>query len=633
MTSDRGANMIQRRMRIRRPSRVTVTCLTVYIALAIVVFWPSPPWDSTTLPAGPYGAGSGDPSQTVWFLNWMSFALRHTLNPFETNYLNYPFGVDLGNNSLMAALGILGMPITLTLGPVAAFNMLIRLAFASSAGSMFLVLRNWTRWPAAFVGGLFYGFGPYMMVHGEPHLNLAFVPLPPLIVWLLYDLLVAQRRDPQRTGVILGVVCAIQAYIEPELLVMLAIVVGIGLVLFAVTRRAFDRRRIDHVVQALPVLAGVFIALAAPLLRAVLVAPGHLTGPVQSIGNLQTLHADLLAPLIPTSHQFFTTAALNAISGPLVGGNPTENISYLGLPVVVLLVVFGVIWRRNLIVAVSVSLAAVAFVLSLGSNLTLAGQPTGITMPETFLTRLPFVDNIVPVRFGFLVTLFATIALVVGGDLMAERWWADRTRHRRHLIAGGLTVVVALAFVFPRAPISTQPPSWPSDVVTALRVIPEGATVLTYPYPYFPNTDAMRWQVDDGLRFRILGGYAITQLPGGSPLLWTPLLTPPSIQEFFVATMYGPGQTYPAPEPGATLGKDLCSLMANYDVGAVIYWDANTQSDVVKSLFRRRLGTPTSVTSDGTFEVWVTAPHTCHFRGHERVRPPRRPRHRLLNTR
>ncbi|HQU26878.1 MAG TPA: hypothetical protein PLS29_07615, partial [Acidimicrobiales bacterium] len=64
---------------------------------------------------------------------------------------------------------------TSTLGPVAALNVLLRLAFATSAGAMFLVLRTWCRPWIAFIGGLFFGFGPYMVAQ-ITHLNLIFTP-------------------------------------------------------------------------------------------------------------------------------------------------------------------------------------------------------------------------------------------------------------------------------------------------------------------------------------------------------------------------------------------------------------------------------------------------------------------------
>ena len=51
---------------------------------------------------------------------------------------------------------------------------------------MCLVLRRWTNWwPAAFVGGLLYGFSAYETT-GNPHLFVVFVPLPPIFFLLLY---------------------------------------------------------------------------------------------------------------------------------------------------------------------------------------------------------------------------------------------------------------------------------------------------------------------------------------------------------------------------------------------------------------------------------------------------------------
>ena len=112
----------------------------------------------------------------TWFLAWIPYALDHGLNIFHSNFLDYPHGVDLANTTSVPLLGLLAAPFTLSLGPVAAFNILLRLAFASSATSMFFVLRSWCRTPAAFIGGLLYGFGPYMVVQSANHLDLICYP-------------------------------------------------------------------------------------------------------------------------------------------------------------------------------------------------------------------------------------------------------------------------------------------------------------------------------------------------------------------------------------------------------------------------------------------------------------------------
>ena len=122
-------------------------------------------------------------------------------------------------NGSMLALGVLFMPITKLFGPVVTWNIALRLAIVLSATSMCLVLRRWTTWwPAAFVGGLLYGFSAYMAYYGGNYLFLVFVPLPPVIFLLLHEILVRQRWRPGRTGALLGVVCALQFFIWSEVL-------------------------------------------------------------------------------------------------------------------------------------------------------------------------------------------------------------------------------------------------------------------------------------------------------------------------------------------------------------------------------------------------------------------------------
>ena len=66
-------------------------------------------------------------------------------------------------NSL--ALGIVFAPVTWLFGPVATENVINLVSPPLSALSMFWLLRRWVTWtPAAFLGGLFYGFSPFVLV-------------------------------------------------------------------------------------------------------------------------------------------------------------------------------------------------------------------------------------------------------------------------------------------------------------------------------------------------------------------------------------------------------------------------------------------------------------------------------------
>ena len=63
---------------------------------------------------------------------------------------------------------------------------------------MFWLLRRWVRWtPAAFVGGLVFGFSPFVFVNlAGGHLMTGVLVLVPLMVACLDELLIRQRGGP-----------------------------------------------------------------------------------------------------------------------------------------------------------------------------------------------------------------------------------------------------------------------------------------------------------------------------------------------------------------------------------------------------------------------------------------------------
>ena len=154
-------------------------CIGIYAVLAALAYGAHSPVSSTVLPP----CACGDISSQTWLLAWPAHALASGHNPLYATSVAYPGGINLMSNTSAPLLGIIFAPVTLSLGPVAAFNLVMRLAFLLSATSMCLVLRRWTTWwPAAFAGGLLYAFCPFMVAQALSHDFLVFVPLPPLIL-------------------------------------------------------------------------------------------------------------------------------------------------------------------------------------------------------------------------------------------------------------------------------------------------------------------------------------------------------------------------------------------------------------------------------------------------------------------
>jgi hypothetical protein len=588
---------------------VGIATFVLFALLAVLIYLPAGPFSTNRIPGG----GFDDPPQLAWFLAWVPYSLEHGLNIFHTNYVDYPTGINLATNTSVPLLGLIATPITLTLGPIAAVNFMLHLAFTLSAGSMYLVLRSWSqRWISAFAGGLLYGFSPYMIAQAQidAHLDLLFVPLLPIIVWCAYELVVAQRRSPTRLGLLLGVLAGAQALIDPELLSELAVLLGIGLLGLAITHPGEIRPSLRNITTGLAVAFATFFVLAGALLWGVLFGQGHLSGPVQEARFLQDYRADLLGPVVPTSYDLFAPSPLAARADTFVGGNISENATYLGLPLLLVLGVIGYILRRRWAVRVALGLGIVSFIFSLGSRLTVDAHSTSIPLTGALTSRIPILDNFLPARFAVFVTLFGAIVLAFGIDYALDAALRARRRVLR-FTSLGLAGAVSLAALLPHLPLTTAPLPWPSSLTSTLRAIPSGSVVLTYPYPITPWSGAMLWQAEDAMRFKIIGGYATVRTTGGVGNSSPNLMAPFDVQEVLLAGAEGPGSYYPQPpavDPHRE--QDLCRFIQRYSVNAVVFWNVGADPTAVEQYFSMALGTP-SVSKDGVL-VWLTGTTGCH---------------------
>lgn len=531
-----------------RSALVVGGCILVYLGLSFLSgasVWLHGP--TTHL----YEAGNGDASEGVWLLAQTPNAIVHGVNPFYTNWLHYPTGVNLVDNVGMQLLGLVTAPITLTAGPVLSWNVLMVLSFAGSATACFLVLRRWTAWwPAAFIGGLVYGFSPYMVAEGNSHLMNVVAPLPPLVLWTMDRILVRRSGSPWGSGLLLGLLLAAQLFISAELLSSTAVLLVVGAVVVLAAQALHRRSRpAMHAVSsrdgairlgmdlgylwraAAATVVVVVAAVAYPLWMAV-AGPAHIVGPAQPVEVLKGLSTDVLTPIVPTINQRFTFghAALGTRlvaehgSGSLLLIDASENGGYLGIPLVVFLLAGVVALRRHRVVRFGAVMALAALVLSAGSELHVDGRFVGVPLPFTLLTHLKFFDSEVAGRYTVYVWLF--VALLVALILDAcHRAWTRRTG-RAWWAAGAVVAAAALFPLVPSWPYPSGPiaiPAWFRSPFVAR--VPLGSTLLTFPFPSVASPQAMLWQADSGMRFRMPGGYVISPGPGGRATFYPPVTT------------------------------------------------------------------------------------------------------------
>lgn len=603
----------------------TLAGIAFYVVLAVLAFLPAGPLSTRAVPSPHPGNPAGsDPFQMIWFLSWLPFALTHGLSLFHTNFFDYPQGVNLADNTSVPLLGLLGWPVTATLGPVATFNLLLRLAFALSATSMFLVLKRWcSGLLAPFLGGLLYGFGPYMTGQ-ELHLDLVFVAFPPLLLFCADELVRTQRMGPTRLGILFGLAAGGQLLISPDVLSGCVVLAGLALVGGAIVHRWHGRGwsswtgRLGYVARtAVPALI-VFLLLCGYLIAEMVAGPDHVVGAVIPTAALQGLHADLLGTLEPTRNELLWPHFISKFGNGLVAGNLSENGSFLGLPLVVLLAVIARRLRRDPVVRAVTWLAVSAFVLSLGPVLSIANKSTHIPLPETVFAHIPLLDNTIPARYALYVMLFACVLLAIGVDRLwlpgttphpLPRWCRrlgplgrDTVGARRARL--GLVAGITVLSLVPALPFPSHDLAWPPALTKSVRrVVPPGSVILAYPYPTPLKTEPMTWVALAGMDYRLLGGYANIDFDH-SGHRWPPLLSPPYVEELLGYTRSGDHWPTPPP-PGPAQRQALYVFLARYSVGAVVYWDGGDNSAAVFQFLERSLGPPVTSTPSHTVAIWL----------------------------
>ncbi len=551
--------------------------LAVYAALAVVAYLPTLPLDGSHTQI----CTCGDTAQEVWFLAWVPFTLTHGHSLFYSNWVLYPSGVNLMDNTAMTLLGLIAAPVTVLAGPIAAYNLVLRAGFALSALAMFVVVRRLVRWwPAAVAAGLLYGFSPFMVGQGLSHEFLVFAPIPPLVLGILLDVLGGGRMPARRAGLLLGVLFAAQFLIAAETFTMTALFAVLGTALALCYRRV--RTRAGHLLKTAAWAAGACAVLIAYPVYFFFSGPQHIVGSPHPLQELHSWHGDLLGALLPTSLMRFAPPGLLHMGAHLVHGNLQENGTYLGLPLVLITAALGIAFRRRPVTAVASAGAVVSYALSLGSPISIAGHATGIGGPFALLARVPVLQDIEPVRFSMFTALFFAVVLATGLDRLrfpaaaasaAGALAARAGAAWRRPVLAALVGLAALLPLVPRWPYPAGPVVTPAFFTTpAVARIPSGSVVVTFPYPAHYRNEAMVWQAEASIRFRLLGGTAFF-FPGhgGHGAERVPPLHPPGIDQVFMDAFFGP-KPRPGPQPPLqrTLLWAIRADIRRYDIRTVL---------------------------------------------------------------
>jgi hypothetical protein len=542
----------------------------IYLLVSIGLWWQV--W--STHPTGVATCGCDDPAFVLWFLAWPAYALSHGHSLFYSTLLFHPTGVNTLSNVSALAIGVPLVPVTLLFGPVATLNVALTLAPALSALAMFWLLRRWVSWtPAAFVGGLVYGFSPFMLTaEAIAHVMTAFLALLPLIVACLDELLVRQRRRPTLVGAALGLLVTVEFFVSSEMVVILAVCGVVGLVMLGVYATVRDRGdligRLPHAARGLGMGAVVALVLLAYPLWFTVAGPAHLSGlvwPTLTPGGVG------ISPNGLWQLTFQNRGLVQLLSG--YSGPALPLPEYLGIGMLVVLAGGLVAWRRDRRLWLFGGLGVISVLLSLGVG-------TGSWVPWQVLARIPLVQNALPARFIAVTTLCVAVMLAIVVDRArgsvaallrhtAGSRWGSRGPALTGVLASLAALGVAAVGAVPlgtaavgRVPLTAQAirlPHWFADVAPHL---PPGQVVLAYPPP-FAGGVPMLWQAVDSMHFALAGGAGPQALPARAGK------ERPGVEVLTAASLSLPG-----PPPGTAATVDAVrEVIAGWRVTMVVVPD------------------------------------------------------------
>lgn len=471
----------------RRKSLIaSVAALAIYTIIALLYFW----WPIHTSPSTlAIGSAGPDVGQNYWYLMWWPYALSHGLNPFITYKIWYPFGYNLAWQTSLPGPSLLLYPISSATGIVMAYNILLVASFALTAWTTYILCYHFVRqvW-ASLIGGYLFGFSGFMVAQGAGHIHLLILFAIPLSIYL-YALRREGRIGRTRFMILEALPLLMLFLTSAEIFTFVAIFSYLAIALYWLFAK---QERRQTFVLALE-LTGVFV-LCAIVLSPYLyyMAIGYTKGIEHS---LDTFSGDVLGFVVPTNLFFFFSNHVGAL--PLAGGNGSEQDSYLGLPLALIMMIFAVKYWRQPIGKTLALLALIGIAFTLGPKITVAGVQI-IKSPMYYIYKLPLIEKSLPIRWAMFVSLV--------GSIMAAVWIAHDVKRIPSKIILGVAMAIVLVPNIGTAPFVSTPPR-PTFFTTSLheQYIKPNDVVLILPMGFMGSD--MAWQQAANFSFTLSAGY------------------------------------------------------------------------------------------------------------------------------
>lgn len=392
-------------------------------AIAMTVYFT---WPLALNPAGLGRLAPGDGQFSVWNIAWVAHAFSTGQNVFDANIF-HPHKTTLAFSEANLGAGLLALPAYLLTGnPYAAHNSAVLIGLTFSVIGMYLLGRRLTgNRPASLVAAVLFAFCPFLFAR-TAHIQLMMTAPFPLVLLAFH---VFADEPTVKRAIILGFSIAVQALFCAYYGVLVGLMVGVGVLVFAITRGTWRQPRWWYLTA---LAAAVSLALVLPFFLPYIRLQDE-TGFGRTLDDSRRYSANWQA-------YFASSANAHRWMLPLLGMGSWKEVLFPGFTALIL-GVFGAVmsFRRSVNLPIGRDVAVfytAVLVLALWSSF---GPAAGLysllyhTIPVFSLLRAPG-------RFGLAVTVALTVFSAVGLTVLLGR---IRVTARTAVAAAVLLVAVA----------------------------------------------------------------------------------------------------------------------------------------------------------------------------------------------
>lgn len=161
-------------------SKENIIVLIIYVIISIILTYPVAFSDKII----------GDGTDTYWYM-WDLWHFKTSLlnfdNPYYTQYIYYPIGINLTFSAVTPFNAVLSIPLQLIFDLNITYKILWLMSFFISGYGAYLLTKYLTNdVRASFISGLIFSFSPYHFSHAIGHLNLATIEWIPFYILFLF---------------------------------------------------------------------------------------------------------------------------------------------------------------------------------------------------------------------------------------------------------------------------------------------------------------------------------------------------------------------------------------------------------------------------------------------------------------